>query len=275
MAFTSSFIITFREALEISLIVGIILSYLHRTKQTRYNNVVYLGITAGIVASVIGAVIFNNIATDFTGATEEIFEGITMLIGAALLTSMIFWMMRQKHIAQHLREKVERHTQAANAYGLFFFVLIVVLREGIETVIFLSAAHLVSANNTLTGALAGITAAIILGYLLFVSAMKINVKRFFSTTSILLILFSAGLIANGVHELQEAAVLPTVVEHIWDTNHVINEKGGVGEILKGLFGYNANPSLIEVIMYIMYLCFVWYIWQRFKAKAQTNYQTQG
>src|SRR3989344_5101596 len=102
-----SFIITFRETLEVALIVGIILSYLVRTKQTKYNNIVYIGIAFGIVASIIGAFLFNYLAGGFTGRAEKIFEGITMLVGAVLLTTMILWMMKQKHIARELEHKVK------------------------------------------------------------------------------------------------------------------------------------------------------------------------
>ncbi|MCK5194637.1 MAG: FTR1 family protein, partial [Desulfobulbaceae bacterium] len=89
-----SFIITFRETLEAALVVGIVLSYLYRVKQTKHNNVVYAGIFSGLVASIIGAVLFTKLAGGFTGRAEEIFEGITMLIGALLLTTMILWMMK-------------------------------------------------------------------------------------------------------------------------------------------------------------------------------------
>ena len=101
-----SFIITFRETLEVALIVGIILGYLIKTKQTKYNNIVYMGIVFGIVASIIGALLFNYLAGGFAGRAEEIFEGITMLVGALLLTTMILWMMKQKHIARELEQKV-------------------------------------------------------------------------------------------------------------------------------------------------------------------------
>jgi len=100
--------------------------------------------------------------------------------------------------------------------------------------------------------------------------MKINIKRFFTITSILLILFAAGLVAHGVHELQEATVIPTVIEHLWEMNPpanldgtypILHEKGYIGSILKGLFGYNGNPSLIEVLSYFLYLVVVFLLWR--------------
>lgn len=256
-----SFIITFREILEAALIVGIILSYLVRTKQTKYSNVVYIGVIFGIIASIIGALLFTSIAGGFTGRAEEIFEGITMLVGALLLTTMILWMMKQKHIARELEYKVSRELSEAHKFGLFSLVFISVLREGIETVIFLGAASFVSTDNNMIGALAGIIVAIFLGYAIFVGSMKINIKKFFNITSILLIIFAAGLVAHGVYELQEATIIPTVIEHVWDINPILDENGHIGSILKGLFGYNGNPSLIEVLSYFIYLVFVFVLWR--------------
>lgn len=265
-----SFIITFRETLEAALIIGIVLSYLVKTKQIKYNNIVYLAVVSGIVASIIGAWLFTSLAGGFTGRAEEIFEGITMLIGAALLTTMILWMMKQKHIAQELEHRVAAELNQAHKFGLFLLVFIAVLREGIETVIFLGAASFVSTGNSLIGALAGITVAIFLGYAIFVGSMKINLKKFFNITSILLILFAAGLVAHGIHEFHEAKVIPTVIDHVWDINPIVNsdgsylllhEKGYVGSILAGLFGYNGNPSLIEVLSYLIYLVFVFALWK--------------
>ena len=266
-----SFIITFREVLEAALVVGIVLSYLVRTKQTQYNNIVYLGVASGIVASIIGAVIFSSLAGGFTGRAEKIFEGITMLVGAFLLTTMILWMMKQKHVAQELEHRVATELTKRHKFGLCLLVFVAILREGIETVIFLNAASFVAANNSIFAALAGIVAAILLGYAIFLGSMKINIKKFFNITSIILILFAAGLVAHGMHELQEAKIITTVIEHIWDINPPINpdgsypilhEKGYMGSILQSLFGYNGNPSLIEVLSYIVYLAFVVVLWKR-------------
>ncbi len=271
----ANFIITFRETLEVALIVGIILSYLVRAKQTKYNYIVYIGIATAIIASIIGAFLFTNIAGGFTGRAEEIFEGITMLIGALLLTTMILWMMKQKQIATELQNRVATELAEAHKVGLFLLVFVATLREGIETVIFLGAASFTSTNNNSIGALAGIITAVFLGYLIFIGSMKINIKKFFDITSILLILFAAGLVAQGIHELQEAKIIPTVIEHLWDINPLVNtdgsypllhEKGYIGSILKGLFGYNGNPALIEVLSYLAYGTIVFMLWRKISKK---------
>ena len=267
----TSFIITFRETLEAALIVGIILAYLIKTKKERYNNIVYIAIVSAIIASIIGAFLFNSLAGGFTGRAEEIFEGIAMLFASFLITFMIIWMLKQKHIAIELHRKVEKEIQEQHKIGLFFLVFISVLREGIETVIFLSAATFVSTTeNSLAGALLGLVTAIILGYAMFVGSKKINIKSFFNVTSIILILFAAGLTAHGIHEFQEAKFIPIYIEHVWDINPALNpdgsyplmhEKGAIGSIAQGLLGYNGNPSLIEVLSYIAYLIGIVFLWK--------------
>ena len=265
------FLITFRETLEAALIVGIILAYLAKVKQSKYNNIVYLGVGAALIASIIGAILFSTVAGGFEGRAEQIFEGTTMLLAAVMLTFMILWMMRQRHIVVDLHRKVSEHITTAKESGIFFLVFISVLREGIETVIFLGAASFVSSQYGLVGGLLGVVAAIGLGYAMFVGSKKINLKKFFRVTSILLVLFAAGLVAHGIHEYQEAGLVPIMVEHVWDINPAVaiegvypmlHEKGVIGSLLKGLFGYNGNPSLIEVLSYIGYLILIIVLWQK-------------
>ncbi len=269
----ASFIIAFRESLEAALIVGIVLSYLVKTKQTKYFSVIFIAIASAIVSSIFGAFLFFFVAGGFSGVAEEIFEGITMLIGAVLLTTMIIWMMRQNHIARDLEEKVELEIQEDHKFGLFFLVFVSILREGIETVIFLGTASFVSEENNLFGALLGISLAVILGYIIFVGSKRINLKLFFNITNVLLILFAAGLVAHGIHELQEAGIIPIIIEHMWDINPPLNpdgifpllhENGYIGSILKGLFGYNGNPSFIEILAYVSYLGIALLFWKRIR-----------
>ncbi len=271
----SSFIITFREALEIALVVGIILGYLSRTKQTRYNKIVYLGISAGIVASILIALMFNLLLGGFSGAAEQIFEGTTMLAAALLLTTMILWMMRKKNVAEEIKHKVEAEVEESHKLGLFFLVLLSVLREGVETVIFLEAASFASTDQNIIGALGGIIAAIILGYIIFVSSLKINIKTFFNITSILLILLAAGFVAQGVHEFEEAGIIPPIVEDVWDINPAQNpdgsypalhEKGSAGRLLRSLFGYTGSPSLAQLLSYLAYITTVLLLLIRMKKK---------
>jgi high-affinity iron transporter len=263
-----SFIILFRETLEAALVIGIVLGYLVRTGQNEYRKSVYLGMVAGVAASVLGAFGFQLLAGGFSGRAEEIFEGITMLAGAILLTTLIVWVIRKSGKTAELERKVADRIDGPRRAGLFLLIFFAVLREGIESVIFLSAARFASGQNNLLGAGLGLVSAVVLGFLLFRGALRINLRSFFTATNILLILFAAGLVAGGVHELQEAGVIPIIVEHVWDINPsavgdsypVLHENGLLGSIAKGLFGYNGNPSLIEVFSYLIYLISVLSIW---------------
>ncbi|MBI2657952.1 FTR1 family protein [Candidatus Woesearchaeota archaeon] len=269
-----SFLVTSRETLEASLVIGIVLAYLNRTNNKNYRKTVYYGIGVGILASIVAAVIFTFFAGGFEGKAEQIFEGITMLIGAFLLTTMILWMMQQRHISKEIEGKVEKHLMSAQPLfshmGIFMLIFIAIIREGVETVIFLNAVNYASGINFIGGTL-GILAAIVVGYLFFLGTRKINLKRLFSVSSILLILFAAGLVAHGFHEFEEAGVISGIISPLFDINHVLNEKGLFGGFLKGLFGYNGNPSLLEVIAWASYLGIIFLLYNRIEnSKLRTS-----
>jgi len=274
-----SLIIAFREILEGTLIVGIVLGYLNRTNQQKHKRTVWLAVLLAVICSIIGAILFNALAGGFTGKAEMIFEGTTTLIGAVLLTTMIFWMMGQKKISQEIESNIAEEIVKPQDFGLFSLVFISVLREGIETVIFLGSASFVSHDNNLIGAIIGIILALALGYVLFSGLMKANLKIFFNVTSVLLILFAAGLVAHSFHEFQEAGVIPSLIEHVWNINPPLNadgsypplhDQGLIGSILNGLFGYNGSPSLEEIIGYAGYLLVIAGLYQ-FKFKKNKYY----
>jgi high-affinity iron transporter len=119
--------------------------------------------------------------------------------------------------------------------------------------VFLLAAQVASGSQVLTGALLGLAAAVAAGWLISTGFRRLNLRLFFQVTNILLILFAAGLVAYGVHELNEAGVIPPIVEEVWNINHLINDNSQLGLFLKALFGYNGNPSLSEIVAYVVYI----------------------
>lgn len=263
-----SFIIMFRESLEAALIVGIVLSYLKKSGQQRQAPSVYRGAAAGAAASILAAYGFSRWSGGFTGRREEIFEGVMMLAGALLLTTLILWMINRASKAQaaEIERRVERGL--AGRGGLFLLVFVSIMREGVESVIFLAAAG-AGGGQSLAGALLGMTAALILGAALFFGLIRIRLSRFFAVTNVLLILFAAGLVAHGLHELQEAGLLPVLVEQVYDINPpltapesfpLLHDKGYLGGLAAGLFGYNGDPSLLELGGYFAYLCGVALLW---------------
>jgi high-affinity iron transporter len=269
---TAASIITLRETFEASLIVGIVLAYLQFTQNQKYSIVVWLGVLAGVVMSFVLAVFFRVAFGGFEGRAEALYEGFAMLIGAGLITWMILWMLKQRRtIKSAVENRVALHLENDHPLGLFFLVFLSTAREGIETVIFLQAALVHSGGAwQMFGGLLGIAIAIGLSFLLFKGVVRLSLRHFFSVTSVLLILFAAGLTAHGLHELQEASVIPILIEHVWDINPVVtvegvypflHEKGAVGGLLKGLFGYNGNPSLLEVLSYLSYLLGITFVWR--------------
>lgn len=271
----SNMLITFRETLEAALVISVMLAFLNRTRQQVYRKYVWVGVLAGILASFGFAYVFNAYLGGFSGRREGIFEGLMMFLAAALLTFMIFWMMRQKQVVSELEGRVAQEIEESHIFGLFLLALTAVLREGVETVIFLRAATFLTGGFDAWGALIGIGGAVIVAALFFLEIRRVNIKRFFQVTSLILILFAAGLVAHGIHELQEAKLLPIMVEHLYDINWIINEKGFLGEMLKSLFGYNGNPSLLEVMGYLGYLTFALISFMRIgKAKPERKVDAQ-
>jgi len=247
-----AFLITFRETLEAALVVGIVLAFLNRTGNREYRKIVYWGILSGILLSTIFAFGFQWFLGGFSGKVEKVSEGFFSLAGAALITTLILWMARHRNVILSIESKVAASIKKANPMGVYLLILVSILREGIETVVFLESAGTMGNVGFLSSVL-GIAAALSLGYLIFFTSMRISLRAVFNVTNILLILFAAGLVAYGIHELQEAGMIPTIVEHVWDINGFIDENGYLGSVLKGTFGYNGNPSFIEVVAYWIYL----------------------
>jgi high-affinity iron transporter len=173
-----------------------------------------------------------------------------------LLTTLIVWIAGRTDAAQHLQQRLEvsMTAQAGSRYsGLFLLVFFSILREGVETVLFLAAARFNTADGSLPGALIGLLAAALLAFALFRGALRIPLRAFFAATTVLLVLFGAGLVGRGIHELQEAGLIPEIVEHLYDLNPFLPENSIAGGMAKGLFGYNADPGLLEALGYVLYL----------------------
>ncbi|HYM64050.1 MAG TPA: FTR1 family protein, partial [Gaiellaceae bacterium] len=209
---------------------------------------------AVLVSAVTGAALFFTVGA-LEGRAEQIFEGVAMLSAVAVLTWMIFWMRKQAMgIKRELETRLQGAIAAGSAVGLASVVFFAVLREGWETALFLFAISESSTPlSTSVGAVLGLVVSISLGVALYMGSRRLNLRQFFTATGILLIVFAAGLLAHGIHEFQEAGLLPLTVEHVWDTNGFVSEDSNVGLFLKALFGYNGNPSLLEVVAWLSFL----------------------
>ncbi len=259
-----SFLLSLREGIEAALIIGIIIGALNKLHQEELKPVVWRGVAIAVVLSFVFGLGLNYLGMEFTGQLEEVFEGLAMLLAAAILTWMILWMMRHgSEIQRNLEAKTAHATLNRGGSALFILAFLAVFREGIELALFLMAARIASDPiSVLVGAAFGLGGAILLGWMLFATTRRLNLRQFFQTTNVLLLFFAAGLVAYGVHELNEAGWVPAVIENVWNINHIISDKSEVGLILKALFGYNGNPSLTEVLAYLSYFIVLGTIWIR-------------
>ncbi len=250
----AAMLLSFREGLEAALILGIVLGVVRRAGRSDQTQTVWLGAGLAALVSMAAGIGLHRLGIAFEGTAEEVFEGIAMLLAAAVLTWMIFWMGRQgRALGAELERYVLRATGSGGSWAIFSLAFMAVLREGIELALFLTAAAFsATPTATLLGGLLGLAAAAATGWLLYATTARLNLRVFFQVTSFLLIVFAAGLVAHGIHELNEVGWIPSVIEQVWDTAPLLDENSGGGELLKTLFGYNANPSLTEVIAYLGY-----------------------
>jgi high-affinity iron transporter len=255
------FFLTLREGLEAALIVGIILAYLNRTERQEHIRIVWSGLVSALVlCAVVGGLIFQFLGGYDPLVPEEknalrLFEGSACLLAAVVLTTVIVWMHRNaRHLGKELRAAVDSAVEKRQAWALFGLVFLTVGREGLETILILPGISKGSgAGEVVAGIVLGLGIAIVIGVLLHRGAKVIDLQRFFKLTGILLIFFAAGLVAYGVHELQDAGKFPVVMKDVWNINHLLSDKEGVGLLLKSLFGYNGNPELLELLAYLSYL----------------------
>ena len=199
-------VITLREGVEAALVLAIALSILKRRGLERRAGALWAGALVALLASVGIAALASRITYD-----EELAEGIAMLVGAALVLTLVVWMWRS---ASHFKEEIEtgigRATAAGSGFGLFLFAFGMVFREGVETAIFLSAAGFNSQGVALwLGALIGLTLAAVFGVLFVRGTLRVPLKPFFTLTSAVLVLIAIQLFVGGLHELSEAQVLPS------------------------------------------------------------------
>lgn len=251
-------VVMLREGLEAALIVAVLLGYLRKVGQPGHARYVWAGVAAAVAASGALAVAFRLLVGGFEGRAEQLFEGAVMLAAVAVLTSMILWMQSQaRYLRARLEQRVRQALSSGQLLGLFGLAFVAVLREGVESVLFLAAVFLVQPTVAgAAGAVLGVAGAAALAYLLFRAALKLDLPRFFFYTGLLLVLVAAGLLASGIHELQEAGVLPVLTQPVWDTGHLLDESGVVGSFLKALLGYNADPSLLELMAWVAYVAVV-------------------
>ena len=289
----NEFIIVFREVLEASLIVGIIYTILSKSNFTDAIQKLWYGVAASIIASLIVAYIVVSLK-DLLGnnSSMALFEAIFMYITAGLIWYVVFWL--SKHVSD--RKELEGKAMTAakiSSWGVFFVIFFAILREGFETVVFLITSFSITESFSYVGFFLGAVLAILLGYLVVVQGRRINLKKFFQGTTLLLVFLASGMVAYGTHEVESYLVKSDQLEketisRPWDIlqpkselsdgenkffysydesknvyTHLLHDSGSVGVFLKGFFGYNSNPNYIELIMLFLSLIFGLNLWRRF------------
>lgn len=257
------FLLAFREALEAALVTAIIFAYLRRTERKTLLRYVWYGVFLAVAASLVSGAFIWLIYGGLVGPAKALFEGIAALFAVSVLSSMIYWMATK---GKQLKMEVERRVEAIATRGAILAMVslsfVVVFREGVETVLFLTPFMVNDVLGTIAGAFLGILGSLVLAYAIFAIGMKINLRRFFYFTSVLLVLLAGGLAGYGVHELVEYSE-ETGVELGWLGEHAyvlnisedspLHHKGIMGSILAVMFGYTVSAEWARVIVHLAYM----------------------
>ncbi|MSO43212.1 MAG: iron transporter [Candidatus Planktophila sp.] len=251
----SSFIIALREGLEAALIVGILIAYVHKSGKGHLLSYIWGGVAAAVIASGALGALLSFTSAELTPKGEELFAGTTSLLAVGVVTWMVFWMKRTaRSLRSDLASKVDQAivTGSLALAGAAFFA---VIREGLETSLFVYSNFKSVANpfNSAIGLTTGFAAAIALGYLIYKSAIGLDLSKFFTYTGIALIIVAAGVLSYGVHEFQELGYLPGQDAFAWDVTTLIAKESLLGGILAGTIGFDTTTSWLQLGLYIAYL----------------------
>jgi high-affinity iron transporter len=260
-----AFVTLLREGFEATLLIAIVLAYLVKIGRREDFRQVWYGVGAALAVSLAVAGALFLTAGELEGKAEYVFEGTAMWVAVGFLTYMVLWMRRESRtVAQGIRRGVDSAVEKGSQLALISLVFVMVLREGIETALFIFGITQTSTPlQVALGAALGIAAAVALGYAVYVGGKRINLGLFFKVTGILLILVAAGLLAHGLAEFQEAGLLPELMP-LWDVSGapVVGEGTLVSELLTALFGWDAEANLLEVIAWASYIIVVGYAFLR-------------
>lgn len=267
----ANLLIGLREGLEASLIVGILIAYLVKLNHRAELKKVWLGVATAIILSLTIGFILTFGAYGLSFQAQEIIGGALSIVAVGLITWMIFWLAQtSKNLKNHLQGNIDK-SLAVGGLSLAVVAFIAVGREGIETTLFIWAAVRAYGESLLpiTGALVGIGISILLGYLIYRGMVRINLSKFFSWTGALLIVVSAGVLSYGIHDLQEANVLPGLTNLAFDVRAQIPADSWYGTLLKGIFNFSPATTWLEFIVWWTYLIVVGFLYLRFLTKTQS------
>lgn len=258
-AFTSGLVTGLREGVEAALLVSIVLAYLARTGNRRHFGKIWVGTGIAVAASLVGGVVVFVTVGELRPPFDQLFEAGTMVLAAAIVTWMLFWMRRQSaSISGELRRQIDRVLDHGGAWGLAALAFMAVIREGIETSIFLvgqatAASAEGGALTLIVGAVVGLAIAAVLGVGFYHGSRRLDLALFFRWTGIGLVFIAAGLLSRALHEFVEVGALSFGTVPVFNLEAVLPDSHGLGEFLRAILGYSASPEAITVAAWGVYL----------------------
>ena len=256
----ANFLIGLREGLEAALIVSILVAYLVKADRRRDLRYIWAGVGIAVGISLLFGAILTYGPKGLTFEAQEIIGGTLSIVAVGFVTWMVLWMATaSRSLSSTLRSSLDGATKP---WSLTVVALLAVGREGLETALFIWAATQAAARDTgatwqpLLGALLGILVAVVLGYLIYRGALRINLSKFFTWTGAFLIVVAAGVLAYGVHDLQEAGVLPGLHTIAFDVSHIVTLDSVLGTVLKGVLNFSPVTTVLEATVWVAYVVVV-------------------
>jgi high-affinity iron transporter len=252
----ATYLIGLREGLEAALVISILVAFLVKSQRRDRLPQVWIGVGSAVALAVLFGWLLSYSSTTLldSSAERELFDAVTSVLAVVFVTWMIFWMRRAaRSIAGDLRSKLTE-ALSLGSLAVLTMAFLAVIREGLETaLIFFSAAQTVGGRNgPLYALVGGLLTSAVLGWLLYASAVRINLSKFFTWTGALLILVAAGIFKYGVHDFQEADVLPGIRSLAFDISNVLEPGTWYATLLSGMFNITPAPTVLEVIAWVAY-----------------------
>ena len=251
----STFIIALREGLEACLIVGILVAYIVKTNRKGYLKPLWTGVATAVIASIALGAFLTMTSVSLSDRGQELFAGVTSFIAVALVTWMVFWM---KRTARNLRNELQGKVDSAVSAGplaLAGVAFIAVIREGLETSLFVytNFQTVADVTSSTVGLILGFAVSITLGYLIYKSAIRLNLAKFFTYSGVALIVVAGGVLSYGIHEFQEFGFLPGPDAFAWDITSWMGKDSFIASLLAGTIGFDTTTSWLQLIVWVAYL----------------------
>lgn len=255
----ATLVIFLREGVEASMIVAILLAYLNRLGKREHFRDVFLGVGAALLLATAAGVIVYTTVRSYDGTRgQTIFETVTYLLAAGVLTYMTFWMRNHaRSLSKELRSRAESALDGKARWGLGLLAFQAVGREGLETVVFtLAILFSTSPAGAVAGAAIGLAGSLAIAFVIYRLGHKLNLGRFFTVIGVLLMVFAAGLLADAVENLQELGWLRILDSPMWHSGRLLSEDSALGDVLHSFFGYSDTPTPLQLLVYVAYLAIV-------------------